>query len=78
MYNPQFLYQLWRGMKGQLQKTIEASALACLPCRFFRDHDPDIYYCDFQQEEFPGLCEKYQQRPGLADPRTEWVVPDDL
>jgi len=65
-------------MKGQLQKLIESSSLACLSCRFFKDHDPDIYYCELQQEEFPGLCAQYQQRPELADHRTEWTVPDEL
>lgn len=65
-------------MKGTLQKIIESSALACLPCRFFRDDDPDIYYCELQRDEFPGLCDQYRQKAELADPRTEWTVPDDL
>jgi len=65
-------------MKGQLQKIIEASALACLPCLHFRDNDPDIFYCEIQQPQFPGLCEQYQQRANIADMRTEWTVPDDL
>jgi len=64
-------------LKGQLQKIIEPSALACLSCRFFRDNDPDIYYCELQHEEFPGLCAQYQKADHLAQMRTEWAVPDE-
>lgn len=65
-------------MKGTLQKTIDASALACQICRHFRDSDPDIFYCQLQQTEFPSLCDEYQQSGQWADARTEWTVPDEL
>ena len=65
-------------MKGQLQKRTDASALACWTCTYFRDEDPDIFYCELQQEQFPGLCGSYHQGSKLADARTEWIVPDDL
>ena len=65
-------------MKGQLQKVIESSALACLPCRHFRDSDPDIYYCELQRDEFPALCERYQQKSRISGQRTEWDAPDEL
>lgn len=55
---------------GKLLKVIEDSALACRPCRFFQD-DPDVYYCDLEREEFPGLCERYQQRGNSPDMRLE-------
>lgn len=62
---------------GQLSKIIDAHALACLPCRHFRDDDPGIYYCVLQCEEFPGLCAKYQQQARCGELRTEWKVSDD-
>lgn len=65
-------------LKGTFQKTTESNALACCPCRHFRDNDPDIFYCELQQPEFPALCEQYQQAEHLAQLRTEWMVPDDL
>ena len=65
-------------VKGTLQKTTESHALACCTCAFFRDTDPDIFYCELHQMEFPALCGKYQQTDQIAPVRTEWVVPDGL
>jgi hypothetical protein len=65
-------------MKGQLQKRTGASALACHTCRWFEDEDPDIFYCQLQREEFPGLCDEYLQSGSWTDARTEWKVTDDL
>ena len=65
-------------MLGTFQKTTEAHALACQTCAAFRDDDPDIYYCELQQEEFPALCEQYRQSERIAPLRTQWEVPDEL
>lgn len=65
-------------MKGTLQKTMDANALACHTCSAFRSDDPDIFYCEWQQDEFPALCDHYQQAEYLAQMRTEWSVPDEL
>jgi len=66
------------GMKGTLQKTTESHALACQTCAAFRDDDPDIFYCELQQPEFPALCEQYRQSERIAPLRTQWEVPDEL
>ena len=65
-------------MKGQLQKRTGSSALACHTCRWFEDEDPDIFYCELQREEFPGLCDEYRQSGDWVDSRTEWKVTNDL
>ena len=65
-------------MKGTFQKTLESHALACQTCASFRDDDPDIYYCESQQPEFPALCERYTQSERIAPLRNEWSVPDEL
>ncbi len=65
-------------MKGTLQKTTESHALACQTCAAFRDDDPDIFYCELQQPEFPALCEQYRQSERIAPLRTQWEVPDEL
>lgn len=59
-------------MKGQLQKTIESSHLACVQCSYFREDDPDLYYCEHQREEFPNLCEKYLSRVALTNLQQKW------
>jgi hypothetical protein len=66
------------GMKGTLQKTTESHALACQTCVAFRDDDPDIFYCELQQADFPALCEQYHQSERIAPMRNEWTVPDGL
>lgn len=65
-------------LKGTLQKTIESSSLACRTCLYFRGDDPDIFYCVHQREEFPCLCEQYDQGRKISDARNDWTVPDDL
>ena len=65
-------------MLGTLQKTTESHALACQTCAAFRDDDPDIFYCEWQQAEFPALCEQYQHSKHIAPMRTEWGTPDGL
>ena len=65
-------------MKGTLQKTMDASALACQTCRHFRDDDPDLFYCAVQRAEFPALCDEYAQAEPWADARREWTMPDEL
>ena len=65
-------------MKGQLQKRTGAEALPCHTCAAFKDDDPDIFYCELQCEEFPGLCDEYQQSEPWTDARTEWKASDDL
>ena len=47
-------------MKGVLPKYISAAHLACSKCVYFRDDDPDIYYCERERPEFAGLCEFYE------------------
>jgi len=64
-------------VKGQLQKRTDSSALACYSCRWFKDDDPDIFYCELQREEFPGLCDEYQKVGEWADVRTKWTANDD-
>ena len=59
-------------MKGTFQKTVAASALACSPCRHFCGTDPDIFYCELQQIEFPALCVQYLQNGDSTDMRLEW------
>lgn len=65
-------------MKGTLQKTIESSSLACRTCLHFRGDDPDIFYCSLMREEFPTLCEQYDQGRHIGDARNDWTVPDEL
>lgn len=60
-------------MKGTLQKTIESSSLACRTCLYFRGDDPDIFYCELQQVEFPALCVQYRQKGNSMDMRLEWL-----
>lgn len=49
-------------MKGSLQKTLTATHLPCFTCRFFRDDDPDLFYCEQHCEEFPALCPAFTSR----------------
>jgi hypothetical protein len=49
-------------MKGTLQKQVLASHLLCYSCCYFRDDDPDIYYCEHHRDEFPGLCDQFQSK----------------
>jgi hypothetical protein len=49
-------------MKGSLQKRIMASHLACHVCAYFRDDDPDLYYCALHCDEFPGLCGSFESK----------------
>lgn len=65
-------------MKGTLQKKVEPCSFLCSPCLHFRDEDSDIFYCELQKEEFPSLCNQYQQQAQIAEMRSEWTVPDEL
>lgn len=65
-------------MKGTVQKKIVSISLPCCTCLNFRDEDPDIFYCELQKEEFPSLCNQYQQQAQIAEMRSEWTVPDEL
>lgn len=71
------LLKIVHRMKGTLQKLIGASALPCHTCSSFRDDDPDIFYCLLQREEFPGLCDDYQQAGEWVDTRNGWVAPNE-
>ena len=62
-------------MKGTLAKQIMATHLACQSCRFFRDNDPDIFYCLLQREEFPGLCDAFSSRNVEPMNQTAGCVP---
>ena len=59
-------------MKGTLPKYIAACQLACRECIHFNESDPDIYYCELNQEEFPGLCEKYEGKD-IPDERNYFI-----
>ena len=49
-------------MKGTFPKYIAPAHLQCKQCTQFRDDDPDVFYCESNHEEFPGLCNEYQPR----------------
>ena len=65
-------------MKGTLQKRVTSNSLSCCTCLNFRDEDLDIFYCVLQREEFPSLCNQYQQQAQIAEMRSKWKVPDEL
>lgn len=77
MYNQHSPIGGYRYMKGTFQKTVESHALACQTCASFREDDPDIFYCEWKQAEFPALCEQYQPSKHIAPMRTEWGTPDE-
>jgi hypothetical protein len=43
-----------------LLKWIQAEHLYCNTCRFFSATHPEFFVCMKNQDEFPGLCEKYE------------------
>jgi hypothetical protein len=47
-------------MKGMIPKRIVASTMQCSKCLHFCDDDPDVFYCDLDHDEFPGLCKDYK------------------
>lgn len=49
-------------MNGILPKRIAAAQLQCAKCVYFRDDDPDVYYCALDRPEFAGLCDQYEYR----------------
>jgi crotonobetainyl-CoA:carnitine CoA-transferase CaiB-like acyl-CoA transferase len=49
-------------MKGTLQKKVSAFHLACFTCRYFREDDPDLFYCLHHRDEFPALCDQFQKK----------------
>lgn len=55
--------------KGYLPKSIASNSLACRECKWFRDDDMDIYYCELNNEHFPGLCELYEGKSQYPDER---------
>jgi len=59
-------------MKGTLPKHLAGSHLACRECKHFRDDDPDIFYCEENNEHFPGLCEKYEGK-NIPDERNYFI-----
>ena len=63
---------------GKLYKTLEGRSLACYVCRFFREDDPDIFYCELHRPEFPALCDQMAQSDRIAPLRNDWEVPDEL
>lgn len=62
-------------MKGTIPKRIASHQLACRTCKHFRDDDPDIFYCQIDKQEFPGLCEEYESGRGE---RTFYIGVDPL
>jgi hypothetical protein len=61
-------------MKGTLQRTIPESHLSCQTCIYFRNDDPDIFYCLREREEFPSLCNDYCSREKIADLKNKWNI----
>lgn len=59
-------------MKGQIQKKVESSGLACFQCAYFRDDDPDLFYCTKQRSEFPDLCEQYLSKVAITELKNKW------
>jgi hypothetical protein len=49
-------------MIGMLPRHSAGHNLPCSKCAQFQDSDPDVFYCELQHAEFPGLCEDYQPR----------------
>lgn len=49
-------------MKGSYPKKLEATDLLCSVCAHFREDDPDIYYCEIHEEDFPNLCFRFVSR----------------
>lgn len=62
--------------KGMMPKRIASSHLACKECTYFNDADDDIYYCELENEHFPGLCEQYERKIKMPDERNYYIGVD--